>query len=93
MYYAPRLTQYRIVIVQFCYSAIWRDSLLVCTLYTYSVMNAVPTPSRVSRAQTPSPDVNFLYRIKGTSLVGECLAAASKTLKTELHVSGLREFL
>ncbi|CAL1682053.1 unnamed protein product [Lasius platythorax] len=60
---------------------------------TYPVMNAVQATRRVSGAQTLSPNVNFLYRVKGASLVGECLAATSKTLKTQPHVSGLSEFL
>jgi len=56
-------------------------------------MNAVSAASGVSRAQASSADVNFLYRVKGASLVGESLPATSQSLETDLHVSGLSEFL
>lgn len=61
--------------------------------FTHPVMDAVPTSGGVSRAQAPSADVDFLYRVEGTSLVGESLTATPQTLETELHVSGLAEFL
>jgi hypothetical protein len=61
--------------------------------HTYPVMNAVSTSSRMSGAQATSSDIDFLYRIKGTSLVGKSLAVTSETLKTESHESSLGEFL
>jgi len=59
--------------------------------YTYPVLNAIPTSRRMSGAQATSSDIDFLYWIKGTSLVG--LAVTSEALKTEPHKSGLGEFL
>jgi hypothetical protein len=56
-------------------------------------MNTVSTTSGVPRAQASSADVNFLYRVKGAPVVGESLPATSQSLKTDLHVSGLGEFL
>lgn len=60
---------------------------------TYPVLNAVPTSSRMSGTQATSPDIDFLYWIEGTSLVGKGLAVTSETLKTKPHKSGLGEFL
>lgn len=58
---------------------------------TYPVLNAVPAPCRMSGAQATSSDIDFLYWIKGTSLVG--LAITSEALKAKPHESSLGEFL
>lgn len=81
-------------------SMIWKDvyylnyvAMMKQFVRAYPMLNAVATSCRMSGAQTTSSDIDFLYWIKGTSLVGKSLAVTSETLKTEPHESGLGEFL